>query len=393
MPLSTKLLEDVGLADLEGLVSSAVPEGRRVDFKDSLPGNSDGDKREFLYDVSSFANAAGGDLIFGIAEAQGVASKVSPIQGANPDQEILRLEAIARTGLDPRIPGLRMRAIPVGPGFVLLVRIPRSWASPHMVTHSGVSRFYSRNSAGKYPLDVRELRSLFLLSDSAEQRVRAFRSDRLARIAADDVAFRLGIRPKLVFHAVPLTVSAGGAPVDLATITSRPELLRPSSAYGFAFRHNLDGFASYSVAADRAHIDAYYQVFRDGAIEATDAYILEAGAAKKLIYTRHVEDWLIELATSALRTQQVLNVPPPLVLMISLLGVNGFTLGTNGETLRLHDHPIDRDALLLPEVLVDDPKANAAAILRPALDALWNAGGWPGSQNYTATGERTQRRC
>jgi hypothetical protein len=34
-------------------------------------------------------------------------------------------------------------------------------------------------------------------------------------------------------------------------------------------------------------------------------------------------------------------------------------------------HPIDRDELIVPELLVDDPAAPAAQILKPALDAVW----------------------
>jgi len=35
-----------------------------------LPSGSDADKKEFQADVTSFANAAGGDLVFGIEEKQ-----------------------------------------------------------------------------------------------------------------------------------------------------------------------------------------------------------------------------------------------------------------------------------------------------------------------------------
>lgn len=64
----------------------------------------------------------------------------------------------------PRIPGISMRAVPLkGKRFVIVIRIPKSWASPHMIT-KGSSKFYSRNSAGKYPLDVFEIRTAFNVS-------------------------------------------------------------------------------------------------------------------------------------------------------------------------------------------------------------------------------------
>ena len=54
-----------------------------------------------------------------------------------------------------------MRSLEVQGNQIVLVRIPRSWVSPHMVTHKGTSRFFARNSAGKYQLDVSELRTAF----------------------------------------------------------------------------------------------------------------------------------------------------------------------------------------------------------------------------------------
>jgi hypothetical protein len=45
------------------LQNSGVQEGKTLEYKRELPGGSDQDKREFLADVSSFANTEGGDII------------------------------------------------------------------------------------------------------------------------------------------------------------------------------------------------------------------------------------------------------------------------------------------------------------------------------------------
>ncbi|MCK5240903.1 ATP-binding protein [bacterium] len=50
------------------MISNQIQESRTIEYKESLPGNSDQDKREFLADISSFANAAGGDLLYGITK-------------------------------------------------------------------------------------------------------------------------------------------------------------------------------------------------------------------------------------------------------------------------------------------------------------------------------------
>ena len=45
--------------DLLKLLDDKVPEGRCLEYKAALPGKSDSDRKEFLKDVSAFANADG----------------------------------------------------------------------------------------------------------------------------------------------------------------------------------------------------------------------------------------------------------------------------------------------------------------------------------------------
>src|SRR5205807_8154296 len=139
----------------------------RIDYKVSLSCRVDRDNKEFLADVISFANAAGGDLIFGMDEQNGVASQLVGLHVSSVDGEILRLEQLMRDGLDPRIPNLKLQPVNVSSGIALIIRIARSWIPPHRVKYGGTSRFYSRNSAGKYELETSEMRPLFALSQSA----------------------------------------------------------------------------------------------------------------------------------------------------------------------------------------------------------------------------------
>src|SRR5713226_6530384 len=99
-----KQLEALEESDLQALVDNQVSERKTIEYKAALPGNSDGDKKEFLADVSSFANAAGGNLIFGIKEDSGTLVEIRGLQISNVDAEILRLENIIQTGIAPRLP-------------------------------------------------------------------------------------------------------------------------------------------------------------------------------------------------------------------------------------------------------------------------------------------------
>jgi predicted HTH transcriptional regulator len=156
-------------SDIERLVSDAVVERRTLEYKVELPGGSDEAKKEFLYDVSSFANAAGGTLIFGIQDQRdssgkptGIPERVVGLTVSNVSAEVARLEGSINSGISPRIAGISFDMVDeFQPGPVLVLNVPRSWAAPHLVTFKGTNKFYGRNTTGKYPMDVNEIRNAF----------------------------------------------------------------------------------------------------------------------------------------------------------------------------------------------------------------------------------------
>jgi hypothetical protein len=189
--------EEIAERHLIEQIQVGVPEGVLVDYKKENYGRTDADIKEFLKDVSSFANTAGGHLIIGIDESDGAPIKINALAG-DPDQELQRLENLARDGIEPRISGLRMKSIPIsGGGSVIVLRIPKSWSPPHRVSARNTNRIYGRNSAGAYEFSIEELRVVFTSAASALDRVRAFKAERLAKIDSGeaDRASCAGSRP------------------------------------------------------------------------------------------------------------------------------------------------------------------------------------------------------
>ncbi len=87
MSLANLNFEAISESDLTNLISSGVPEGVLTDYKKAMYGGNDADVKEFLKDVSSFANTSGGHLIIGMDEAAGVPTVIAPLSG-NPDQDL-----------------------------------------------------------------------------------------------------------------------------------------------------------------------------------------------------------------------------------------------------------------------------------------------------------------
>ena len=126
-----KPLDSITTADIEALIADAVQESKTLDFKEKLPGNTDGERKDFLADVSSFANTIGGDLIYGIKEKEGAADEAVGIANFDEDATRLQFEQRIPSGIGPRLPGVQMKPVdgfPRGPVFAM--RIPRSWAGP-----------------------------------------------------------------------------------------------------------------------------------------------------------------------------------------------------------------------------------------------------------------------
>ena len=63
-----KPIDGITESDLQVLVTEGTREGTQLEFKLTLPGGTDDEKREFLKDVSAMANSQGGDIIYGIGE-------------------------------------------------------------------------------------------------------------------------------------------------------------------------------------------------------------------------------------------------------------------------------------------------------------------------------------
>ncbi len=142
------------------------------------------EKKEFVSDVSSFANTSGGYLIYGIKESKedaGLPIELCGMKIENPGRFETTLENIIQTGLDPRLPAtsfhVHMVSLSSKGQWAIIIHIRKSLIAPHMVRSTG--RFFSHNSSKKYDLDVSELRTAFELLGSTADRLRRFRADRL----------------------------------------------------------------------------------------------------------------------------------------------------------------------------------------------------------------------
>lgn len=384
MSLADKALAELTQRDIQNLIDAGVQEGARVEYKRQSYDSSDSDKKEFLKDITSFANSIGGHLVIGVKETHGLPVAILPLTG-DQDAERLRLESLARDGIEPRIGGIQFTSVPVDGGWVIVARVPHSWNAPHRVGYKGSSRFYGRNSAGTYEFSVDELRAKFNASASAMERAKGVRQQRLALIAAGE-----GIVPLakadgvLILHIMPLT-TMGEAVVDLRLASDLSAKFLPIGSGAGSPEFNFDGFASIRSGRE---VYGYTQLFRDGMIEATKVRIVASHNNVRRIPALDFGAPLLRSVVSYLEALQALAVPTPFAVMVTLTGVRGSYLGYSEQ--QWFDDPaiIRQDVLELPAVIMSEfgDAQTYHAALRPAFDALWNAGGLPSCTYFDEAG-------
>lgn len=394
-----RVFELVNREDLQSLIDAARPEGRQIEYKSALPGNSDADKKEFLADVTSFSNTAGGDLLIGVDERRedgrptGIASAFVPLAAVVADAEIRRLEAMLRDGVAPRLVGVRIRAVPVADGVVLLLRIPKSWSGLHQVTYQNHARFYARNNAGKYQMDVHEIARAFRSSADVAERVRHMHRERVGLIIRGDGQLRLRDGGMVVIHLVPIPVFTGVAAVNFERVAQQETQLRPLyTGHGYGGRFNIDGYLVYGPRPEGGLPLGYLQVFRNGVVETVTASLVDRGNGFLPILT--VEEEIIGAVDRYLSACRELDLGLPVSICISLSGVNGMEIPLGPRALPTMDDatPIDREVLHLPDVIAEEHGLRTDRLLKPVFDALWQAGGFARSRNYNDAGDWAPRR-
>lgn len=358
-----KSLEQIAQADLEALVAKAATEGRRLDFKVAFPDAGDKAVRELLADVTSFANTDGGDIIVGIRDdGNGVAAEVAGISTASLDNELLRIEGQIRDCIDPRVPAFHVQTVALDTGrAVLVLRVGASLLAPHRVTHKGSSRFYARNSRGKFEMDTGELRLAFAATDEMPRKVRDLHSRAVNATSGVDMPCKLADEPKVILTIAPMSILREARDVSV----TRETAVLPSRNSGYHFVTGLDGMIVHSP------IDEASRAVRTWAVNHRRGYVDFAWAIGRTtengptIWRKYFEEELVSAARSAVARLRQYGIEGPWVAMVTLHGISGYRI-------LLADYEWTEQAWQDPAYLgeiVDDSLGSAS--LQPFIERFW----------------------
>ncbi len=384
-----KNLQDITEADIQRLVDETVIENKTLEYKSELPDNTDDKKKKFLATVSSFANASGGDLIFGVAEDRktGKPNALTGIEIENVDQEILRLEHMIRDGIEPNISSSSLNTYPIllsNSNYVLIMRIGKSWVSPHRVSYKKWNQFYTRSTNGKYQPDIQELKTAFLLSETVGEKIKQFRERRISDIYANELPIPFYSSPKIVLHIIPFISFEIGQIIDVKKLSLYD--IQPMGSSSFNKRYNIDGLLTYSSFKNKKRSYSYVQLFRNGIIEAVNTEILWFGDGDKIIPIKLIEEELIEKIPTYIGVYNKLGIDVPILLFLTFVDVKDYKFPLGRPFWSKNAYPIDRNIILIPEIIIKEYKFDPTQLLRPVFDSIWNACGYERSFNYNKEG-------
>lgn len=367
------------LGDLNSLIENQISESKEIDYKEQLILTSPTDKIKFLQNLTSFSNAIGGSLIYGIKEKDGNPLEITGIEINNNDNLKLQIDNIIQDLTSPRVTNYNLNFIPISETKqVLVIDIHKSWNSPHAVKINKGFIFYSRHSAGKAPLDIFEIRNLFLESSTQIENAKSFRIKRITEIISDQTPVLLNttLPSKLVVHVIPLNAFNPSSNYDL-TLIKDYTMISPLLEKSFTNTLNFEGLLlSSTYWNDDKTAGNYMQLYRNGIIEALDLYTVNFFELEKpKMSLSLIEEEIKQFIKRVFNTYQLLNVSLPVVIGITFLNVIGKSLSVGSSRPWYQSKQLTKDNYTIPEILIESLEDPWESKFNDAMLPMWHAFG------------------
>jgi hypothetical protein len=385
-------LSDINLEHIQGLIDSEVAEGLSEEFKRQLPTNQSEEKKEFLYDIAAMANASGGDIIYGVEErrdenqkATGIAESLTGLRLANIQDEITRLSNLIKDGIAPRISGTQMAPLSCEDGDVLVIRVPKSWNRPHMVTIGSTNKFYARVGATKYLMSVDEIGRAFSEQSDLSRAIEQWRMSRAQRLSIQNGGpVPLSSEVVFLFHVIPAE-SFTRTVLDRSWKVPQEEKDHIYVPHGAAsYRYNADGFLCLGAPVAENRYCGYTQIFRSGVIEYADSGIFgppHHGMAP-MIFGQEIERQMVQCYKDALRRFQSQGQNSPVYIGFSLSGLTNKAIFSTLMSSVFQKSAIRENIFVSPDVFIDitesEPHPYPRTLL-PLVDTMWQIDGREGT--------------
>ncbi|MBY0386515.1 ATP-binding protein, partial [bacterium] len=378
----------IELIDIQELIDRQTVENNQLEFKQELSIDRPSDKKEFLYDVNSFANSNGADIIYGLSEdKKGVAKEITPLKITDQDAFIRKLESIVIGGFSPRLIAFQTRLITVVPNqFILILRIPPRADDLYQVAYESSGKYFIRLNNSKHQLKSEEIKNIILQLQSFKTERIQFVKNRLASINVGDMHAKLQYPAKVILTIIPQNTFAYDSTCPFTTEEAKN--LPPLGGGSRTPSTNFIGMLSTAQPPGLTFPVSYIQLYQNGIIETVNTYILEPYGNNRWIRCKELEGYIVRDLSKYIEFYQKNDISFPAYIYLTLTGIKGYTIGFEGVYWYMNEPTkYDMDQIELPEIKINDYTQDIPPTLKKWFDKIWNAGGKARSLNYDANGK------
>jgi len=219
------------------------------------------------------------------------------------------------------------------------------------------------------------------------EEIKEFHRERLDKLRINETPKPCYEGGKIVLHLIPKDSFLDQYKFDISALPREAvDLLTPFYSEGLAFSrsYNFNGLLNFILAKDKKCI-SYVQLYRNGTIEAVDAFYLTREEKNIPIY--RIEQEIILKADLYLQLQKGMGINPPIICFLALLGAKGYEITDDSIRISLEIHPFDEEDLVLPKIVIENLDEDLKKIFKTSFDRIWNACGYPRSFQYNEKGK------
>lgn len=347
--INGKTYKDWSEAELRVLLDNDdYRESQTLDYKRTFEFLEATDKKqkdrgneELRNDVCSFANADGGDLIFGMAETNGVASKIIPIAIENIDNFELRLRN-ALSLIQPTTPSVDIRFIPVDGGYAIVIHVEKGIFRPYMTVENETTfRFFVRRGNRKEAMSYSEISDSFLHSATLASEIKRFRMERISELL-DDNQGMFG-----VIHVIPATFTNPSDFLPICDLCKGGKVPIPEQLNHYIrgrMLPNVDGV--WFPSDDGLRDFQILRLFNNGSVELkANLYTREISGTEYLISDEFIGD-IGEVVEGTAEIYKALGREATVYVCTSILGCKGLWNYNYQNSIHPLPSRVDRDRII-----------------------------------------------
>lgn len=364
-----KVLEDINF-----LIANNIRERKDIEYKREY--NIQDPVNTILKPICALANTTNGFVIYGIDEKSPEELELCGISIQDIDKTKLRIENLVRDCIEPRYAGIDMafHPLPDTDKYIGIISVKKSLAGPHRDSKS--YKFYSRNSAGSYSMDINEIRNSFLFSAHITERVNNFIQNRIKAIQSKSWPVPLAQGASVIIHIIPVSSLMSGEKCTALQLNEFKTQLKPEySNFRYDSWENriiLEGLLG--LCRHQQKFNRYDLIWREGIIESVSIFppmVEYNGESLAFLPAEYYERMVINDIRRFLRILKGLKQDTPFIIGISYLQLNNYSLGVGNHKL----YSFDRDSFQLSSEIIDTYDVDITKIVKPLFDCVWNCCG------------------